>query len=303
MEPSRPQRRGAAKAVHFDPRLTSTGLVPNKRKRLSRELNGLMPWSGWKRTSIQRRSREVTPRRAESTSLDEDTTGSSSSAEEATPGDTTTGVSSAQRDKIQKCLENESRRGHLEPKRNTTGQERTVAVENLDGNSDDSETINVVASNGEIDGIRQLEKPADPPLTTPSPGTPDSAISTESLPPYDTINTQSDEDLAALAGPRCPLCMCPINSVNFPVIDCTDCKRTYHKRCICHGQCPRYHPFSSSSIPQAERCAGCGCPQGDDLAVYCGYPGILFHRRDQDPWFEEYLRVGRLEEAMYGDVV
>lgn len=117
------------------------------------------------------------------------------------------------------------------------------------------------------------------------------------------VHVDAVQNMLALAGPRCPLCQCPINGVFFPVIQCEDCDRTYHQRCICFDSYSEYHPLQRSSIPATEQCKGCGCPTNRDIVAYLGYPGIMFHRLDQDPSFELYFQKGGLDEAKHQDLV
>lgn len=299
MAPGKLLRRGAAKTPRCEPYPSSTGKIPSRPKRLSRELEGLAPWSGWKRNSTQRTRRES----SDSTETEEGTTGSSSSAEASGSTDRTTQASLAEERGAKRRLKVRLRGGDTELRRNTVEEVRSIQVGFLDEDSDDGDTILVAAPNVNDKNTSNVREPAELSILTSTHHGPGSAANTDTLPTLALLDTQTEEDRAALSGPRCPLCICPINSVYFPVIKCTACNRTYHTSCIGSRRPPQYHPFGTSSDTNVKRCFGCGCPDGETLAIYCGCPSVLFHRRDQDPGFREYFRCARMEKAKYDDLV
>lgn len=233
----------------------------------------------------------------------EDTTESSSSAEASRSVDRRTQASQAGEERAQRRPRVRSDWVDSKLRRTTAEQVVPVEVICLDEDRNESDTITVAGSSVKTQSVRRLGEAAVHPPTMSTRDSSESIGSTEM--PFTTplVDTQSEEDLAALSGPLCPLCICPINSVYLPITKCTDCNRTYHTNCIGSGQPPQCHPFSNMNNAGTKQCSGCGCPDGGLLAVYCGCPSVLSHRRDQDPGFREYFRKGRMEEAKYDDFV
>lgn len=190
---------------------------------------------------------------------------------------------------------------HIVPGRaeNTPGN---PTYQYLFDNAEDAEIA--IALNLNLDKIYTDREVADDTIIVSSQSDTTSSASVQSLDSsaIDSVESESEADKAALAGPRCPLCICPINGVYFATIQCEDCNRIYHQRCIGYEQCEGYHPFHGKSVLEANWCEGCGCPDGEVFGVYVGHPGVMFHRRDQDPGFKEYFRQGRLEEAKWEDL-
>lgn len=300
MPPTR-NSRGSAKKGSKGGSKFAKGRTPIARPGgLSRELAGLAPWSYWKVSESESESSDEDEDEVETeVEVEEDDEGYESDSLSISESEQDVTEAPNETEGTDNQLNLESETAHIVPGRtdNTSGN---TAVQFIFQNAEDAElaiTLNIDLE--KIYGDRQW---TDDTITVSSQSEATSSASVQSLDSSPIGPVESEADRIALAGPKCPLCICPINGVYFATIQCEDCDRTYHQECIGYERCEEYHPFHGRSIPGAKWCGGCGCPDGDVFGVYVGHPSIMFHRRDQDPGFKEYFRQGRLEEAKWEDI-
>lgn len=308
MAPNVMQQPRARKGSGRPSQSTKTRNFSTSRRRSLRESKDLTPWSGWKHDKSGYSNKE----KYEQDALDaHENSKPVRKGSDVHVGAAASGKSAADNlkqsvaqvpGKPRRAHENlavGSKGGYSASRRNHDIQARII--NDLSEDSDDAEPAS--ATNVDTEKTQQSGQVSICPIVVSEPIDIRSSINTRSAHPTSTPDTQSEEDRIALAGPRCPLCICPINGVYFPIIQCIDCDRTYHMRCIGYRRHPEYHPFRRSGIPDAQRCDGCGCPRGEAFGIYDGHPSVWYHRRDQNPGFREYLRQGRLEEAKFEDLV
>lgn len=240
------------------------------------------PWSGW--TSSRGKNSEKKTKKTKKTKKNEDN-----------DEDNEEKRSNSETKDVENQLSIESERTHMGSEEEIGGIQRLTADKLTSEASEGTELVTALNMGFERIAVSREEEEETIVVSSQSGTT--SPASEQSLDSTLVESAELERGKAALEGPRCPFCICPINGVYFPLVKCVGCNRIYHQECIQHDRCDRYHPFHGSSSPDTKLCDGCGCPDSDSFCVYVGYPGIMFHRRDQDPDFEEYFRTGRLEEA------
>lgn len=258
---------------------------------MSREVANLKPWAGWKYRKGQ------APRKGEREVRDEDEEEGEDEDEDGNRGNSEAG-------KVGNRLDIESDLTDVVSVEAAGKSQRLTSDEVTSGSPESAELATTLDTASERTAMSREEEEDTIVVSSQSETTPTSPSSEQSLDStlVEPIESVEDHVKTALAGFRCPLCICPINGVYFPTIECLDCGRIYHQACIQYNRCDKYHLLRGVGIPDAKQCEGCECPVSGSCCVYVGHPSIMFHRRDQDPEFEEYFRVGQLEEAKSGDL-